>query len=265
MKPTYASGLRGWIVAVALFFFSAPALHSQSTQPADDFAHGLRLLGSVHDHVSSYDEPGFYWLCDYVRAQSGTTEFRSHWNNTPARWSELLAHPAEYRGRLVAIEGRVETCGRFEIRNRKTAALFSQCVLSDAAENCHCTIISPIGMLDVGVGTRARTIGYFLKIQRYETRSGELAEGPLLVVAEIGPKEWPDGSTWDATATRRVANWLLGATAFLAIIWLVMRRNLHRKSATALRFAQNKTGRASSGGDFEWLLKNETDQHDNPT
>src|SRR5207237_4462365 len=103
--------------------------------------------------------------------------------DNPISWRFLMERPSEYRGRLVVVEGFVQSSQAYELQPAGEPALgrVLQTELGDPITRGLCTIISVADQPPVPLRARVRAKGYFLKVRRFKTRAGDISDAPLLV------------------------------------------------------------------------------------
>lgn len=249
------------ILSACFMFTIAPAL--QRPDAAVDPPNARRIIGEVSDFVYSFDDPGFYRLCEFVASSEADALLDAGPGEAaPVEWKPLLERPDYYRGRVVVIEGGLQTSNELEVLNRPGIGRLFQYELSRPGTRAICTVIctgrsEPIRRL---APVRAR--GIFFKARSFRTGRGEDGAGPLIVARSIEAV----GSTTASDAVGAAGSrswWIIGGTLALMLIWLVVRR------ATRAATDPGRTvgiGRRSappaSDADFDWMLEDGDDVED---
>ncbi len=203
---------------------------TQASRPAGASVPGplLSALGQVEDFSFAFWTPPVQQLVRYVAS-------RQIWPDASAavpvqRWSDLVERPADFRGRLVAIEGIVGRNRAWKPLDPRLADLGPvwQLELWGRREPLACTVLLTSDASDIAIGSTIRVVGYFAMIRQYRTQRGEVrqaavivAPAPQQVLTKLPPAMRPDGRrTWGVMAA------LLGG---LAIAWLLLRRSTARE------------------------------------
>jgi len=148
-------------VVVLAALSCAVARGQQPSQPdADDLADGLRLLEDVRDNVFSFDDPAFYWFCQYVRRQPATTNTAA--DEPPLPWRFLFERPSDYRGRVILVQGILQSRQTYELTNRPGVETLHQCELSDPTTRAICTVVSIDDPGEIPIRSLVRASGYFI-------------------------------------------------------------------------------------------------------
>jgi hypothetical protein len=248
--------LSAFTVVVVTAAQQSPSTSGPVASPEDDWEHGRRLLQGVRDDVFSFDDPAFYWLCQFVRRHANGPELRASVSETPIDGALLLERPNAFRGRVVTIEGILRAKRSYEVSNRRDTGLLHQYEVA-LPGGLMCAVVSPGEEFGGPVGQSIRAKGYFLKTRRFRTAAGHEASGPVL----IAPKLRNIGLT---VATQRpsektsATSWLLGGTAALAIFWLLLRRTQARRGSAAVNSPGAGDGAPPTDRDFDWLLRGES-------
>lgn len=236
----------------------ASAPPAPAASPAEeDLAEGLRLLEGIRDDVFSFDDPAFYWFCRYVRQQADPASFTIAETDTLLAWRFLMERPSDYRGRLVVVEGVLQSRPAFKLTGPRRSDLgtLTQCEITESGTRSIGTVITIDDAAGVPLRSRVRAKGYFIKVRAYRTNTGEIGAGPLIVARRLEllrpPAMGLGGGPLDGTSGTAL---LVAATACLAVLWLVLRRSLRLRSKAAplsdLRF--HDAGHQTDG-DFDWL------------
>lgn len=218
-----------------------PASTSAESAPAappalPDAAQGAALLAAVEDYTLHFDDPAFYWLLRRVREVDLPGAFAPRSGETPVPWTFLAERPGEYRGRIVVVEGVVESCLAYEVTPRDGPPLgrVFQLELSDAGAPRFFTVISAADERPIPLRSRVRARGYFLKMRQYRAADARPGYSPLIVAHHIDviapPRAWPNASGRGLLSNS--TNLLIVATAALAVVWLILRRATARPSPT---------------------------------
>ena len=229
-----------------------------STRPADEWAHGLRLLQNVHDNVFTFDDPAFYWFCKFVKSDADQAKYDVRSDHPALPWRFLLERPSDHRGQLVTIEGTLLSRYEYDVTNRAGAGTLYQCELGDPGTRAICTVvvIEPPG--EIPIRSRVKTKGYFIKVRAFRTDAGESGAGPLIVSRRLDVIEEPEEGSGVATwSVRGGRTWLIVATAALVIIWLVLRRRLGARPGEVSGSSRKGLRKSPSDDDFDWLSDTE--------
>jgi hypothetical protein len=237
---------------------------AQPTQRADEseqdgLAHGRRLLEGVRDNVFSFDDPAFYWFCAYVKRLPGG-ELRAGPEEPAVPWKFLMERPGDYRGQAVVVEGFVQARWAWEVENRGDIGRLYQLELSEAGTRALCAVVLTEDPGEIPIRTRIRTKGYFIKVRAFQSADGQTGGGPLILARSVEVVR-PVVHRVPGTSTGNTGAWLIGGTAGLAVIWLVLRARLRKEGRGGSgRGRLHGGGRsARDDGDFEWLLQDHGD------
>jgi len=235
-----------------------PLTASSNADDTADLAEGLRLLQDVRDNVFSFDDPAFYWFCQYVRRRPETANTAA--DESPLPWRFLFERPTDYRGRLILVEGILQSRQTYEVTNRPGVGTLHQCELSDPTTRAICTVVSTDDPGEIPIRSLVRASGYFIKVRAYKTTTGEPGAGPLLVAKTLVPFQGPPpGDLGSRPLTgplsSRKFSWIVWATAALAVVWLVLRRRCRPASSRDTALTNPSVGRQTSDSkaDFDWL------------
>lgn len=231
-----------------------------SHQAEDGFARARMLLNDIRDNVFSFDHPAFYRFRNHVKADPDTVKYEVVDDDKALPWSFLLERPSDYRGELVLIEGKLlKRHPPYKLPEHRGKGLWYQYELGRGDTRAVCTVIATEEEQKIPIRSEVRAKGYFIMVRAFKTDSGETSAGPLLVARRLEYIS-PPGLIMDKAPG--IYTWLAGATAVLAVVWLMLRRGLRSsasKSDSTLRSAKHKH---ESDDDFDWLIK--TDQGDEP-
>ncbi len=233
---------------------TSPRDNPAPSDAADDLSHGLALLRDVRDNVFSFDDPAFYWFCRFVKRAAPAADDQISETETGVPWHFLLERPSDYRGRLVVIAGRLLRRSQFEMTNRREVGTLYQCELVEAGTRAICTVIVTEDPQAIPIRSWVRTKGYFIKVRAFRTDAGTTGAGPLLVARRLEPA--PGLGSGLSAAPQAPGGgyvWLVGGTAVLAILWMVLRRAL--RSSEAAEWSKPDAAKRSTGSsaDFDWL------------
>lgn len=221
-----------------------------------DLTEGLRLLDAVHDHVTSFDDPAFYWFCRYVRGRAAPPEYAVGELDAPVDGRALIERPGEYRGRVVMVEGTLRAIRSYEVSNRPGVGTLQQAEV-ELTDGSICTVVLPVEASAVSIGNRVRAKGVFIKIRRYATKSGVQGDGPLMVAPNLSVLTPPIESS-SPVSNLTDGRWIAGATAGAAVVWLILRRRSSRRVNRALGTMRHR-GELRTDEDFQWLTQREKD------
>lgn len=237
---------------------TSAASQAEPTAP-DGLAQGRRLLEGVRDGVFSFDDPGFYWFCRYVKQHRDPSEFAVTAADSPIPWRFLLERPSDYRGQLVTVEGILQSRPVFIQTSPMRGDLdrLTQCELSESGTRSFCTVITTDEAEDTPVHSRVRAKGYFIKVRGYTTDAGETGAGPLIVARRLEVVRTPSsGLTEGPPGLPGLSKAIMIATAALAVIWLLLRRGLRPPAQHAVSAWPRKTDdSAPSENDFDWMTR----------
>lgn len=229
--------------------FSASWAAAQTTAPADSQpsaelpAEVSRALATIEDFSFEFGQPGFYTVLEHVK----TTSRSPGHTRTPIEvedWTVLLERPADFRGAPITIEGRVgrNKAWRFEGQQHRQLGTVWQLELQRPDQPIACTVILSNEAGDIPINATIRVTGYFVMIRQYYSRTNRLRQAAL-VVAD-GPTLVSLAAPAAASGERR--DWLVGvvvgATAGLVVIWMLLRRSVTRSRHTP--HALQPSGRA---------------------
>ncbi len=236
---------------------TASPVTARNADEVADLTEGLRLLEDVRDGTFSFDDPAFYWFCRYTLAKSDSLD--AALNESPLPWKFLLERPDDYRGRVIFVEGLLQSRQGYEVTNRPGVGTLHQCELADPTTRAICTVVAVNDPGEMPFRSRVRAVGYFIKVRAFKTTTGELSAGPLIVAGTITLAQAPshghpapasgrvspgtgygsrasgnpsdsaqdqsldDHPLLDGSPTRRYS-WPIWATVVLALAWLALRR-----------------------------------------
>ncbi len=233
---------------------ASPPDDPATSETAEDLKHGLALLRDVRDNVFSFDDPAFYWFCRFVKRDALVAAYQIGESETSVPWRFLLERPSDYRGRLVVIAGRLLRRSQFEVTNRRDVGTLYQCELVEAGTRAICTVITTEDPQAIPLRSWVRTKGYFIKVRAFRTDAGAAGAGPLLVARRLEPARGPaSGLSGAPLAPDGGYIWLVGGTAALAILWLVLRRGLRSSGVTEPSKPAGVKRSTGSSADFDWL------------
>lgn len=219
---------------------TAPAQSEPASQPSmPDSAEGAALLAAVEDYTLHFDDPAFYWLLRRVREVDSPGAFAKRDGEVAIAWTFLAERPSEYRGRMVVVEGIVESCLAYDVTPRGGEPLgrVFQLELSDGGAPRYFTLISATDERPVALRSHVRAKGYFLKMRQYRTADARPGYSPLIVAHHVDviapPRAWHGASGRGLLSNS--TNLLILATAALAIVWLILRRVTARSAPTMPR------------------------------
>ncbi len=225
------------------------AASSQASDVDGDLSHGRQLLQPVRDNVFSFDDPGFYWFCRYVRRHPPADAAATA---TPVAWSALLERPSDYRGQTVVIEGILQARTAFDVSNRPGIDRLYQCEISSPETRALGTIVCLSDPSEILIHSRVRANAYFIKSRAFRTNAGQDGAGPLLVASRLILAQSPAMPGDRTVLSRSISTWLGASIAGLAIFWVVLRRMTARPTRTRPRMP-GPDG-TSSSDDFDWLI-----------
>lgn len=232
----------------------SPRDNPSASDASEDLSRGLALLRDVHDNVFSFDDPAFYWFCRFVKRDAPAAAYQISETEASMPWRFLLERPSDYRGGLVVIAGRLLRRSQFEVTNRRGVGTLYQCELVEARTRVICTVIVTEDPQAIPIRSWVRTKGYFIKVRAFRTDAGTTGAGPLLVARRLEPaQDSPPGSSDASQAPGSSTVWLVGGTAALAILWLVLRRSLRSSEAKEHSKTTGTRNATGSSADFDWL------------
>lgn len=197
----------------------------------------LALLAGVEDFTYDHDHPAYYALLAYVK-NSPLAPGHAREPIVVEDWRELLERPADYRGLPITVEGVI---GRnkdpFTHRRHPELGLAWRVELRRADQAATCTVIFTNDVSDLPLGATIRVTGYFLKINRYPTKSKEAGLAALLVapgpttVSLLGAGSLDEGPDWRWMVAAVVA----GLVVTFYLLWRTQRgtrRDVRKLRAT---------------------------------
>lgn len=225
---------------------------------SEDLSRGLALLRDVRDNVFSFDDPAFYWFCRFVKRDAPAAGDEISETETSVSWRFLLERPSDYRGRLVVIAGRLLRRSQFEVTNRRGVGTLYQCELVEAGTRAICTVIVTEDPQAIPLRSWVKVKGYFIKVRAFRTDAGKTGAGPLLVARRLeSTRGSASGHASAPQASGGGTVWLVGGTAALAILWLVLRRGLRSPGTKELSKPTGARHSTGSSADFDWLTNAE--------
>lgn len=259
-----ASIVLSWIVVLAEAAWGQPPRGNPGpveSQTDADYARCLKLLEGVHDNVYSFDDPAFYCFRNYVRDDPRSDRYDVRETDVLVPWQFLLERPSDYRGRLVALEGRLlKRHPPYELTNRRGGGAWYQCELGHPDTRAACTVVLIEDPGAIPLQATVRVKGFFIKVRGYQAKSGKTAAGPLLVgrrLESVSGTGGASGGRLEPIGEGRYT-WLIAGTAALALVWLVLRRGLR---AAPPRFtARGPRREKESPEDFDWMIKQDSDE-----
>ncbi len=223
-------------------------------QPAavDDLAEGRRLLREVRDHEFRFDDEAFYWFVEKVRTDATAKRYDVAEDEAPVNWRHLLERPDDYRGRLVVVQGRLMRHEQYRLTDREQLGTLHQCELADPTTRAICTVVLTQSPGNIRTRSLVRCKGFFIKVRDYATDSGDEGSGPLVVAPRLEFVASPTSGTGAEGQPVPGTGWIVGVTALLALVWVLMRRNATRPIPEELPHRAGGTV-APSSADFDWL------------
>ena len=206
----------------------APA--TQTSQPP-----GATVPAPLFDALRQIEDLAFAFWTEPVQQLVRYVASQPLWPDASAairveRWSDLLERPADFRGRLVWIEGIVGRNRAWKPLDPKLADLGPvwQLELWRRREPLACTVLLTDDASDIPIGATVRVAGYFAMIRQYRDTRGQVrqaalvvAPGPQQVLTKLPPAARRDG--------RRSWAVLAAVIGGLAIAWLLLRRTTARQ------------------------------------
>jgi hypothetical protein len=183
----------------------------------------LDALSTVQDFALHFDQPAFYVLLRHVRAGEGVAELVSQ---PVSDWRVLLERPAQFRGRLVQVQGVVGRNASWTLRDPQAGELsVTQIELSRADQPLACTLILTAPGDDIPLGAEITVSGFFLMIRQYYAASQRLRQAAVIVGR--GPTRVSVGGATKAQPAdlHRSWQWMLAAAVLgLLAAWWFLRR-----------------------------------------
>ncbi|MCZ6698208.1 MAG: hypothetical protein O7D94_04675 [Planctomycetota bacterium] len=217
-----------------------------------DAAECRRLLDGIQDNVFSFDDDAFYCFCSWVASMSNDGQPIANSGDDPVPWRFMLERPGDYRGRWIALEGTLQRRSTFRVPDRLGDLDIHQCELSAGDTRSFCTVITIDDPGGIPIRSRVIAEGYFIKVRAYTTSAGESGAGPLIVARGLRVIDAPPARASNDSDGSGPGGWLVGGTAALAVVWLVLRRTVRRKS---LRTSSRPGGGVETDNDFDWLTR----------
>ncbi len=184
------------------------------------------LLEQVQDFSFDFDEPAFYALVAHLqRGPAG--------NDPPSvpldRWATLLERPRDYRGRRIAVAGRVGRNSAYVLRSASAGGLGPvwQVELHRSDEPVACTVVFTQDASDLPIGAWIDVSGYFLKVRQYHSGSNRVRQAVLLVAR--APSAIEQASRTAAFSASAALYWIAaGVLAALLVLWILLRQSAAR-------------------------------------
>ncbi|MFH1747437.1 MAG: hypothetical protein ABIG44_10385 [Planctomycetota bacterium] len=234
-----------------------------STSPTEELPARLLLsLAEIEDFSFDFDHPAFYELVAYVKENP---QAPGHTRDPLIidDWRVLLERPADYRGLPITIEGLI---GRnkdpYKVTRHPELEQLWQVELRRADQAMSVTIIFTNDVSDLPLSATIRVTGYFVKINRYPTKSKK--EGLAALLVAPGPTAV---SVLGAVTTESKLDWrwLLAAAlvGVLVTFWLIWRasRSGERRDVRLLR-AEHSAPESLADELAEWAERERPDEND---
>lgn len=223
-------------------------------------AEGRHLLADVEDNVFSFDDPAFYWYCQFLSDPARSADAGLGSIPAATAWRPLLERPSDYRGEWIAVAGILQRKTAFRLPNRHGGMYLYQSELSTPDSRGFCTIITTDDPQGVPLRSRVRVAGFFLKVRAYTDAAGNPGRGPLIVARALLVDAAPAGPIGPgAGSASRYTSWWVMATGVLAVVWWILRRRTGGSGGVAgKRIAASD--RAAAEADFDWLVDDRRDE-----
>ena len=242
-RPTHPDSVSHRIItetALGAFLLAAacvgPAVttYAQESQPTSRQAATeelperlVALLNDVEDFSYDFDLPAYYALFEFVQHSPQPPGFARK-PIVVTDWRELIERPADFRGLPITVEGVV---GRnkdpYTHNHHPELGKVWQVELRRHDQSTTCTVIFTSDVSDLPLGATIRVTGYFVKINRYPTKSGTPGLAALLVAP--GPTE----VSRPAPAHERGLDWRWMTAAI--VVALIVTAILLRRSGRVTR------------------------------
>jgi len=155
------------------------------------FEKGEALLGDVKDETFGYDESAFWWVVSQV-GHLPTETFEPHAVTTG--FSQLMALPSSFRGKLVTIRGMYLTCSPFEtpiLAIKKDIPNLYECNIRELPMNEARPVATIICLEDpmdyLYRGDIVKVRGFFYKVRAYQGSKGP-GLAPMLITDRLVPE-----------------------------------------------------------------------------
>lgn len=240
-------------------------------------AEGRALLEKVEDHTFAFDDDAFYWYCEYLHAlgseDAERTEARDSLQTSvecdegaAVPWRFLLERPDDYRGRMVCIEGRVLLeQPSYALPGRPHLGRLRQFELGTAGTGAVATLILLNDTTAIPKRSLIRVNAVFIKVRAFQSKSGGVGTGPLLVAnaIEVVESAGHGAAGESAFSAGRVLPWMVGGTLLLFGIMVAIRRNVGATKKVSVESPVIAPRMTGTEADFDWLREeNETDPRD---
>lgn len=250
------------MAATETFAQTAPSIETP-TEPALP-ADVSSALDSIEDFSFGFSQPGFYAVVEHLKAGSDLAGLARE--PTPIDdWRALLERPAEFRGRLVTVEGVVgrNTQWRFEREEHRHLGLVWQLELSRAGQPIAVTLILTEDASDIPLGATIRVTGYFIMVRQYYSQTNRVRQAAL--VAGHGPTLITQSTTRRRTrgGSAKLIGVIAASTAAALIVWLVLRRSVARHSHASRQLRSSGPAPESLADDLAaWAADELSDESD---
>lgn len=221
---------------------------------------GRRLLEDVRDEVFSFDDPGFYWFCQYCRTAEGKAGLVDDGKSDAVPWKLLMERPGDYRGQAIVIEGVLRSRYSYDVPNREGVGRLHQLELADAVSRALAAVVLTDDPGELPMRSRVRVKAYFIKVRSFQTSEGEAGAGPLFVGAEVGRAALAAPVPDPGGPDRRSRNYIFAGVVVMALIWFLLRRGLSRPRT---RFSAGPGAQeAPTEADFDWIHRSADRPHE---
>lgn len=241
---------------------SESASPAEAAAPSDAIRTRLKeiqpLLDAVSDNVYSFDDPAFYALCLLVAEYDDPLRDGPIADSDITPWRFLMERPSDYRGRLVAVEGRLQQCFEFQVENRLGGASLFEADITSPGTGATCTIITTEDIRRIPHRSWVRGRGYFLKVRSFRTTEGTSGVGPLIVARQLQIHEGAAGSREaGGKGWQSPRNLITGGAVLLTVIWLILRQRVRQAARATTRRPPPSPERSQterpSDRDYDWL------------
>ncbi|MCK4343298.1 MAG: hypothetical protein KAY37_16410 [Phycisphaerae bacterium] len=217
-----------WLLPIVVSGIFALVAAGQTTQPATAPAGGWELspevraaLEKTEDCVFNVDQPGFYAVLEAVKRSPRSPGF----SQTPILvddWRDLLERPADFRGRVVTIEGIVgRNKSPYKLLQRPELGWFWQLELRRDDQPLACSVVLTEDAADIPLNASVKVSGYFVMIRQYYGPSNRVQQAALVVapgptlISRAAPRSAGTGGGLDW-------RWMAGAVVLGVVITLLL-------------------------------------------
>lgn len=252
------------LATMALAALACRAHVAVAQTPSDgDLDEGRRLLGDVRDHEFGFDDEAFYWFCEKARTDANASRYEAAEDEAPVVWRHLLERPADFRGRVVLVRGRLMRHERYTVAGREHLGTLHQCELVDPDTRAICTVVLTEDPGEIRHRSMVACKGFFIKVRSFATDSGDTGTGPLVVGRRLKVVALPPAGAEVGTFGAMGAKWVVGATVALGLLWVFLRRHAAGRPVSDELPRGQAASTPPSQADFDWIdTINEPEPHE---